>query len=323
MIETFLRPHDPRDVSSRQLEAILGPRTSIVVNSYQSALQMCFEVLGTADPEVVIPIIMPVSAAPSTAAAAWHARGALVLMDVDEESLQMRPDELQETLDNLEHGAIVVFNRPGGQAITKELLDVVYNRCPVVVDSRVAPKLPLNGDDLVGDFIVYDIGFGHDGAFVLHRYTEQLAQMHEWRSGLLGHSADMTPSQAARARSGLTQLNDQRINEQEAVKRYQAALKDKVKILFNESPHWPYLVIEVADADLALAHLASLNVEVYRAVTPLHTLQPFRERFAEEDNPEYPRAEALSKRFITLPVQPHLLNDRKIEKLCEYVCEVA
>lgn len=304
---------------SQQLETYLGPRTTVVVDSHVKAMQMCFECLGTDRHDVVIPVIMPVSAAPQTAAAAIHAHAALVLMDVDEDTLQIDPDELEDVLDELENGAIVVFNRPGGMPISQDLLDVVHNRAPVVVDTQLVPKLPLNGADILGDFLVYQIG---SGAFVLHRYSDMIASMRRWRSGLFGHSADMSSEEASQVILSLAKQSERISIENSIVLRYKQALKDKVKILFPDSPHTPHLLVEVPDADRVLAHLQSANAEVWRGITPLHTFHPIRDRFAEDDKPEYPRAEALAKRIVSLPIQPHLLENDGIEKLCEYLCEV-
>lgn len=300
-----------------KLEAYLGP-TAVVFSSYQAAITSVLEILGSRTTDV--PVILPITTSPDTLAAVLRSGASPLLLDIDSTTLQLDANLLAEILGELPQ-AVVVLDRPGGQQVTANLLELTKDTV-TIIDTRLPPTLAA-ADDCVGSFTVFDFGpvIG-SGGLVHHKYSEQVLELKVVRNGILGLAANMNEILCSLALTRLKVDAGQRaIQAGEVAEAYMELLQLRSVgcMPFVKSTHWPYFIVSVENSDRAIAYLHSHNILAVKPVFPLHLLPTISRRWTEK--PEYPVAEKWHKHLIALPTHQGVLG--KEEEIISKLLEVA
>jgi dTDP-4-amino-4,6-dideoxygalactose transaminase len=250
------------------LEKLIAPSYSCATSSVQVALQACLELLGTRTE--IIPVIMPVTSAPDTLSAVLRSGAHPLLLDVDEETLQMDAEQLNDSLrlvTEQDKVPVVLFNRPFGNPIRPELLEMIQD-LPSIVDSRLVPRTDLGEDDLCCTFNIFDLTpLCGAGGFVIHGFSKQVKQIKQVATGVMGLGGALPELLAKKAVT-------------------------EIKLDCIEPLEW----VKVPNARRAVATLAAEGIEAVVAVFPLYKLEEVKRRYSEE--PEYPIAEKVENSYI-------------------------
>ncbi len=283
----------------RALESHLAQGHTVGVQTVQSAVQICLEVLGTRTD--MVPVLLPATAPPDTLGAVLRAGGHPILLDIDPVTLQMDPDQVKTLLLNVSTG-VGVLPRVGGQNVSQGLLDA-FKDLPTVLDARMVPHQSLGYDDLTCTFNVYDTTtIAGSGAVILHKYPKQTQQLRIVRSGVLGHSAAMPELVAARALAEIKKYEERVREHHEIAESYQRNLEamDQISMQVFPVAKWPApFYVKVPNAVQAVEDLREIGVEAVRGVYGLYNLPEVRKRYAEA--PEYPGVEAVQNKIVCLP----------------------
>lgn len=299
-----------------KLESFIAGEHACATNSVQTAVQACLELLGTRTD--VIPVIMPVTSPPDTLSGVLRSGAHPLLLDINEWTLQMDTEQLKDALTMLEgedRVPIVLFNRPFGQPVSPELLDLVQE-LPTVCDSRVVPHPDLSGEDLPCSFNIFDLTpICGSGSVIVHGFAAQVSQLKEVRSGPMGHSGALSEQQSKHVRAVLQSYTLQ-------TKLYREVCESLIsgdKLEFLESSKWPApLWVNVPNARLVVAHLRSYGIEAVVGLYPLCNLEEVKRRYAEE--PEYPVAQKLENSFVCIPTHQDVRG--KEQDIIKYIKEV-
>jgi dTDP-4-amino-4,6-dideoxygalactose transaminase len=278
------------------LEMYIAGKHTCATNTVQTAVQACLELLGTRTD--VVPVIMPVTAPPDTLAAVLRSGAHPLLLDIEEETLQVDPEQLRDAISMLaeeERVPIVLLNRPFGQPVLPELLEAIAD-LPSVCDSRLIPHSELEEDDLPCSFSIFDLTpICGSGAIIVHPFVTQVKQLKEVRNGPMGLSGALSEQQAKHAVAVLKSFPLQ-------VKLYEESLNQLMSYGLDVMgpSKWPApLWLKVPNARLIVAHLASYGIASAVGLYPLYGLEEVRRRYTEE--PEYPVAEKLENSFVCIP----------------------
>jgi hypothetical protein len=253
------------------LEDYIAPKHSCATSSVQVAVQACLELLGTRTE--VVPVIMPVTSAPDTLSAVLRSGAHPLLLDIDEVHLQMDVEQLKDALSLVaeeDKVPVVLFNRPFGDPIRPELLEMIQD-LPSIMDARLEPHKHLGVDDLCCTFNIFDLTpVCGGGGFVIHGFSKQVKQIKQVATGVMGLGGRLPELLAERAFT-------------------------EIKCLDHDVPE-PLEWIKVPNARRAAATLASHNIEAVVSVFPLYKLEEVKRRYSEE--PEYPIAEKVENSYI-------------------------
>lgn len=301
------------------LENYIAPSFTTAFNTNQTAIQACLELLGSRS--ALTPIIMPVTAPPDTVAAALRSGGHPLLLDIEEDTLQMSPKQLQEALEALET-PVVLLTRPGGRVVDPRLETLVEDY-PTICDSRLIPHNDLTRGDLPAVFNVFDLSpVVGAGSVVLHASSEQVKLLKLVRSGVIGHDGALPGLLASDAQLRIdTDLGDWIGAYDQATDTYSGLLDsgefpDIIPFATGEWPSAYY--VKVPNAKKAIAQLHGVGVKALLGVYPLYNLEEIRRRYVEE--PDYPVAEKLSNKVLCLPANLNVLG--KEEKVLKAIQEV-
>lgn len=299
------------------LEAYIAKGHTCVTNGVQTAVQACLELLGTRSS--VVPVILPITASPDTLAGVLRAGAHPLLLDIDEETLQMDPAQLQEAIELLaqdEKVPIVFFNRPFGSPVRPELLDQVEELCSVCV-ADVIPHPDLVEEDLPAVFNIFDLTpVCGNGAAIIHVFHAQVKQLKAVRSAPIGLDAALSETQAKHVLANLKSFP------------LEVSLYKNVVCSFLEEPEapehllhskWPApLWFRVPNARRVVAHLASYDIEASVGIQPLYNLEEVKGRYMED--PEYPVADKLQNSFVCVPTHQDVQGLEK--QIIKYIKEV-
>lgn len=278
------------------LEMYIAGKHTCATNTVQTAVQACLELLGTRTD--VVPVILPVTAPPDTLAAVLRSGAHPLLLDIEEETLQLDPEQLKDAIDMLEEDErvpIVLLNRPFGQPVRPELLEAVAD-LPSICDSRLLPHPELEEDDLPCSFNIFDLTpICGSGAVIVHPFVTQVQHLKEVRNGSMGLSGALSEQQAKHALAVLKSFPLQ-------VKLYEESLNQLMAygLEVMGPSKWPApLWLKVPNARLVVAHLASYGIDSAVGLSPLYNLEEVKRRYKED--PEYPVAEMLENSFVCIP----------------------
>lgn len=278
------------------LELYIAGKHTCATNTVQTAVQVCLELLGTCVD--VVPVIMPVTAPPDTMAAVLRSGAHPLLLDIEEETLQIDPEQLRDAIDMLaeeERVPIVLLNRPFGQPVRPDILEAIAD-LPSICDSRLVPHPELEEDDLPCSFNIFDLTpICGSGAIIVHPFVTQVGQLKEVRSGSMGLSGALSEQQAKHAHAVLKSFPLQIKLYKETLNQLMAYGLEVMGPSKWPSPMW----IKVSNARLVAAHLASYDIISVVGLYPLYDLEEVKRRYVEE--PEYPVAEKLENSFVCIP----------------------
>lgn len=278
------------------LEDFIAPDFTCATDSVQTAIQSCLELLGAR--AAPIPVILPVTSAPDTLSAVLRSGAHPLLLDIEEETLQMDPEQLKEAIELVskeEQVPVVLFNRPFGLPIRPELLEQVLD-LPSICDSRVVPHKDLGLDDMQCAFNVFDLApLCGGGAAIIHPFPAQVKHLKAVRSGVMGLSGALSETQAEMASGKLLSYEHDINVYREVVNQLMSYGLETMTPAQWPAPLW----VKVSNAKRTVAHLLSYGIQAVVSLCPLHILDEVKRRYVEE--PEYPVAAELQNRFICIP----------------------
>lgn len=179
------------------LEEALGEDT-LVYNSVQSCVQACLEMLGsrTHDIAAVIPVTTPVS----ILSGIMRSGTLPLILDLEEESHQIDPEQVSEVLEELKEGAVMILPRLQGKDLTEPLRESI-KEFPLIMLNYFTP---MPQDKHEGDFNIYHLGpWIGCGAVVRSKFSDQIADLALIRDGALGLGADLHESLVVKARGSM------------------------------------------------------------------------------------------------------------------------
>ena len=184
-------------MTTNPLEEALGEDT-VVYNSVQNAVQACMELLGarTHDVAAVIPVTTPVE----VLSGIMRSGTLPLILDLDDETLQIDALQVQEVLEELKEGAVMVLPRRIGKDL-QEPLTAVIKDYPLIVINEFTP---MPQDKHSGDFNIYPLEpWVGCGAVIRSKFAEQIADLKVIRSGALGLGAELPDSLVLKARDSM------------------------------------------------------------------------------------------------------------------------
>lgn len=286
---------------------------SLEVNSYQTAIQIVLEVMGTRIHP--IPVICSITASPQTIAAILRSGAHPLLVDVAPDTLQLDPVDLQECLNTLDkdEASIVVLSNIGGQLYSEDLLNVCEG-FPTILDTRSPPGVR---SYLEHSFMVEDLELLCGGG----RLTVPKDVAHDLcviRNGVLGHDAALSRVQQDYLRRQEPHIFEVVEIHQKLYKEYVKALRDAGKndmIWYESSLDANYFLLKVDDAERYLVYLQEEGIDAKRAFLPLHYLPELKERW--QVPPSYPNAEKLYDQLVALPINKKIEPEKIVAKVLE------
>lgn len=301
-----------------QLEAFIGNKYTCACSSVQIALQSCLELMGTRTD--MLPVLMPVTAAPDTLSAVLRSGAHPMLLDVKEDTLQMDPEQVKMALEELDT-AIILFTRPGGLPVDETLIELAQDQ-PSIVDSRLLPHPSMGIEDFPAVFNVFDLTPAcGGGGVIVHKFQKQVSQLKIVRSGVMGHSGALSEPQAELALQRLNSIKEFVTIHSSVAADLTSHLNalDRDDILTYPAAKWPSpLYIRVPNAKRVAAHLNTYGIETALGVYPLCRLKEVYIRYKEE--PDYPVAEKLSNEVLCLPTHSGVWGNES--KIVEWISEV-
>lgn len=289
-----------RDTTAiKKLEGLFSDQV-VVVASYQMALQMCFELLGTRSH--VTPVLMPITASPATLSAALRSGTHPALLDISAETLQMSTEAVNAVSEDLVEGTLAVLTQPAGSVVDARLVDALKD-VPYLLDTGL-PPVALQETDAV--FSVYDLTPVVGAGAVIHtKYTKQLGDLRELRSGVLGYEGHLPAVLCEQACQRIPELRERQRVTERIIAQYAELFAPVLSPLFDHSAQAPYLFLAVSDAEHVISQLRKYEIEAKKAVFSLSNSDLVRMRW--EEVPEYPNTEALENRVVALPAHPEVL----------------
>lgn len=322
-----------------QLAHQLGARHVIAVDSCTSALTLT---LRTFDPEPDERAVVPALTFVATANAAYHAGFEIDFCDVG-------PDGCIEADQASRSARVVVPVHFAGQACDLKVLWALG--LPVVEDAAQALGARFNNRLIGSDsrsvatcFSFYPtktITTGEGGAVTtpdpelagriktlsLHGLGGAHVQRYERSSlsrptiGEPGYKANMTDVEAAIGQVQLARLSGFLERRRDIARRYREGLADQVETLSvrNEAEHaWHLFVVLVEDRDAFVERMAAADIGVGVHYSPPLHLHPFyQERYGHAEG-DFPVAERISARCVSLPLWPGM-SDEQVETVIQAV----
>lgn len=297
----------------------LGIPSAVEVNSYQLAVQLCLELLGSR--VNTIPVVLSVTSSPQTISAVLRSGAQPFLIDI-ESSLQMSTANLVEVLTETDGQAVVLLDTPGGMTPHPSLLKTIEG-LPVVwaTQHHSVPK-----GDFKADFTVLDLDqVCGGGGLILSSWKEQVNELKLLRSGELGHSGEMSFYQKSALVENKHLLDDtrERVVGKSACDLYNELLREaghtESVLLSGHRAYYSAQLVKVPDASKCVAHLHSYGIEAKRASYPLYHLSQLKERWMS--NPSYPTAHDLDNRVLALPCHANITH-HNVEVTVEQLLEV-
>jgi dTDP-4-amino-4,6-dideoxygalactose transaminase len=288
----------------KALEEFFGGSHAIVVNTKQTAVQLCLEVLGTR--AHMISVVLPVTTSIETFTGVLYSGAAPIVFDVDTATQQVKLEDLQELLSDGE-GAIVLLDRAAGYPVAPAVLEAVQD-VPTIAVVRCPPHSKPDRLSLETTFTIYDLSevIG-TGAVIFHKYRVQQQELRMLRGGPLGHKAWLTEELCQKALTRLLDNQTDRSTEtvyQHVHSQFGQELKDRecsVILPWEASDLSGPIYFQVPNAAIMEAHLQSYGIPCRRTFYPLHKVPEVARRMPNKEGADYSGAEMLHKHTIMLP----------------------
>lgn len=323
-----------------------GCEYGVTTTSGTTALHLALEAIGVGEGDEVI---VPTFTIASCAFAVQYAGGDPVLVDVDEETLCLDPDEVAANVTE-STVAIMPVHMYGHPAEMDPILEIADEHDLYVVEDAAqthgaeyrGEKTGSIGD--VGCFSFYAnklITTGEGGMVVTDdpsiaeraEYLQDLAYTSEepYLHREVGFNYRMTNLQAAIGVGQLSKLDRFVEMRRENARRYNERLSDIEGIRipteksWAHSNYWMYAVtVEEPfplDRDALMAELDDLGIGTRRFFVPMHE-QPVYERTGRFQGERYPVAEDVADRGLYLPSASHL-SEEEISEVCDAIESIA
>lgn len=172
---------------SNTLDEALG-KDHVSFNSVHNATQACMEMLGARSHMIVT--ILPVTTEPDILSGIMRSGAHPMLLDTDEDGIFYDPEGLQEALGDLEGAAVVLLPRTASEREPEAVASLLED-IPTVVLNQHTPGA-YSWVNAPGDFQLYYLSpWIGCGAVIQTRYEDQLHDLRQIRSAVLGLNAEL------------------------------------------------------------------------------------------------------------------------------------
>jgi dTDP-4-amino-4,6-dideoxygalactose transaminase len=292
------------------------------------AIEMCLRAAGVVAGDEVI---LPTNSYVATAFAVIRMGATPVMVDVDERTLLVDPDDVGRAVTERTR-AVIPVHLFGQLAPTEMVQQVVGPHIALIEDAAQAQGATRFGRT-AGNFgeaaamSFYpskNLGAYGDAGCVLTRSGEFARRIRELRNHggesknvhtSVGFNSRLDPLQAAVLLCKLRYLLEWNQQRQAAAAIYDELLEPhpevrRVPALKGNEHVWYVYVVRVHDRDRVLGKLnqAGIGAAVHYPI-PIHLLEPFRELGYEEG--DLPNAEAAAQEVLSLPMSPGLTPEQQ------------
>jgi len=257
----------------------------VATNTYQLALQVVLEALGSRTLDIVA--IMPVTASPEALAAVLRAGATPCLLDINPFNLQLDVAILKEAVSKCEHCVVIT----SGDNVSSSIRDFLVEQDIIEICDTRHTINPFVATEPKATFEIYDLApLIGAGGFIVSKYQDIMDDIKMVRSGILGHAGHVSPKMSTFLQKRIF-MHDVYVQNR---KNYE---QDHGLRLITDF-RYPLLITE--SADRVIAHLHSYGVSATRGCVPLHKIDSIKDRW--EATPSYPVAEELFGKVTALPV---------------------
>lgn len=277
----------------------------VTVNTYQLALQIVLEALGSRTLDLVA--CMSVTSSPEALAAVLRAGAQPLLLDINTSTLQMDLEALKEIVPKLEN-VVVITSYPTDQGIRDFLVE---NEIIEICDTRMIPNIkdPLKPKAQIE---IWDLApYILTGAVIFTEFPDLKEALIEIRSGVLGHSAHLTTTQLHKLTSeakieywsNLENIYHEYENFGDIANEVQ-----KFKVILGG--RYPLAIVK--DAAKTIKDLSDKGIEAKLGCYPLFAFPDILARWA--DSPDYPGAYEMQNKVVALPIGLKHYDQRPIDQ---------
>jgi perosamine synthetase len=335
----------------------IGAKYALAVNSGTSGLHLCVRALGIKDDDLVI--TTPFSFVASANCLLFE-RANPIFVDIDEKTLNIDVDQLEDKIQELRNGDKIVqavipvhiFGRPCEldrimETARKSDIRVIEDACEAVgaeyfVDKNWK-KVGAFGD--CGVFAFYpnkQITTGEGGMIVtddknIYRLCRSMRNQgrsddESWlQHERLGFNYRLSDINCALGIAQLERIDDILTRRERVAQLYNERLKDEEGLILpyfeeNKKISWFVYVIRLndkysrEDRDTIIGGLKEKGISCSNYFSPIH-LQPFYRRSFGYKKGDFPITEEVSQRTIALPFF-NKLNEKEIDYVCENLINI-
>lgn len=265
----------------------------VTVNTYQLALQIVLEALGSRTLDLVA--CMSVTSSPEALAAVLRAGAQPLLLDINTSTLQMDLESLKEIVPKLEN-VVVITSYPTDQGIRdflveNEIIEICDTRMVPNVSESMKPKAHIEIWDLAPYILT--------GAVIFTDFPDLKEALIEIRSGILGHGAHLTTSQlwSLSSFSAITSW-PKLCNIYREYKLFGDVVNTDQRFKVILSGRYPLAIVK--DATKTIKDLSAKGIEAKLGCYPLFAFPDILARWA--DSPDYPGAYEMQNKVVALPI---------------------
>lgn len=257
----------------------------VATNTYQLALQLVLEALGSRTLDIVA--IMPVTASPEALAAVLRSGALPCLLDINPFNLQLDVAMLKEAVSKCENCVVIT----SGDNVSSSIRDFLKEEDIIEICDTRHTINPFVATEPKATFEIYDLApLIGAGGFIVAQFPDILEDIKTVRSGILGHAGHLSPK--------ISSFLEARVYIHEIYVQNRKNYEQNHGMKLITDFRYPLLVTE--SADRVIAHLHSYGVTATRGCVPLHKMDSIKDRW--EATPSYPIAEKMFEKVTALPV---------------------
>jgi perosamine synthetase len=300
----------------------VGANHSIGLNSGTAALHLALSLFDIRNKEVILPSLSFVS----TAHAVIYNGGKPVFVDVDENTLCINPDLLDEKINSKTkiilpvHFAGYPSNLKKIQKLTRKnglyLVEDAAHAAGSIYDNK---RIGSHGDAVCFSFHpVKNLAMPNGGAISINttnsEYLAKKLKILRWcgiseRNGVnyniseLGWNYYMDEISAAIGLEQLKKLNKMNSKRKFVAKRYSEELQLENKLSYNKDCSYHFYWIRVKNRSKFMAELRKHKIETGIHYKPIHTMKYYNTK------KKLPITEKIGSEIVSIPTHPNLTDD--------------
>jgi len=299
----------------------VGSKNMVGLNSGTAALHLALSLFDIRNKEVILPSLSFVS----TANAVLYNGGKPVFVDVDENTLCLNPELIEEKI-NSKTKIILPVHFAGFPSNLKKIQKIVKNnRLYLVEDAAHAAgttyenkQIGSHGDAVCFSFHpVKNLAMPNGGAISLNtKNSDNLAKklkILRWcgiseRKGIdynvseLGWNYYMNEISAGIGLEQLKKLNKMNSKRKLIAKRYSQELQLENKLSYTKDCSYHFYWIRVKNRKKFMAELLKNNIETGVHYKPIHTMKYFKSKN------KLPLTEKIGSEIVSIPTHPNLTD---------------
>ncbi|MBW2996312.1 DegT/DnrJ/EryC1/StrS family aminotransferase [Candidatus Woesearchaeota archaeon] len=318
------------------LAEFCGCKHAVGVGSGSAALFLALKAYGIGEGDEVITVPNSFIA---TAEAIVQCGGKPIFVDVDEKTMLMDIDKIEEVITE-KTKAIIPVHLYGQVCDMDRIIEIAKKHSLIVIEDAAQAidaeykgrKLPISDIAILSFFPAKNLGCYGDGGCIITNDGEvakKVAKLRDhgraskYESDIIGYGERLDALQAAILDVKLRHLKEWTSKRRENAYNYNELLKNIVEVPFEEEygKHVYYVyVIKVQQRDKLVDYLKEKEISTgIHYPLPLH-LQPAL-RFLGYKEGDFPVAERVAKEILSLPMYPEL-NKEQIKYISESIREI-